>query len=55
MKIIFKSNIMYNSFLGAVKYSQTIVVGESNLRLILAILLVLLGILCELFNIEIAS
>ena len=27
MKILFKSNIMYNSFLGAVKYSQAIVVG----------------------------
>ena len=26
-KIIFKSNIMYNSFLGAVKYSQTVAVG----------------------------
>ena len=44
---------MYKSFLGAVKHSQTIVVVE--FRLILAILFVLLGILCELFNIEIAS
>ena len=29
--------------------------AESNFRLTLAILLVLLGILCELFSIEIAS
>ena len=41
---------MYNSFLGAVKHSQTIVVGNCCV-----ILFVLLGILCELFNIEIAS
>ena len=52
MKIIFKSNIMYNLFLGAVKYSQQLLYAESNFRLILAILLALLGILCKLFNIE---
>ena len=48
---------MYDLFLGAAKHSQTIliVVGWNEFRLILAILLVLLGILCELFNIEIAS
>ena len=46
---------MYNSYLGAVKHSQTIVVDWVEFRLILAIILVLLAILCELFNIEIAS
>ena len=35
MKIIFKSNIMYTSSLGAVKYSQTALWAESKFRLIL--------------------
>ena len=55
MKIIFKSNIMYNSFMGAVKYSQTIVVGLLEFKIHFGNTSRIVSILCELFKIEIAS